>query len=115
MSGFSKKRFSIHNVASAVIVVEYLFLSTSVDLFHNENCIFGVEQPFGADVISHNDPCPACKFLAGYNSIEVNQDSISFGTEYLLIPQFIPFSTIVNHDAWSYSIISRAPPLLTIS
>lgn len=115
MIGFWEKRFAIRRAASAVTLAVYLFLSTSVDLFHNEICMFGAEQPVATDVISHNEPCLACKFLAGHNSTEVNQSSILVGTEFIIISQSIPLLTTVNHNAWSYSIISRAPPLFTIS
>ena len=115
MLSFSKKGFRFHKTLTTVILAVYLFLTTSVDLFHNEVCMFGAMQPVNTDVLSHNDPCPACKFLAGHNSTEVGQDSILGGIEFTDISQFIPFLTILNHDEWSCSIISRAPPLFSIS
>ena len=115
MLSFSKKGFRFHKTLTTVIIAVYLFLGTSADLFHNEDCMLGAVQPATTDVLTHNDPCPACKFLAGHNSIEVGQDSILGGNEFIDISQFIPFLTILNHDEWSSSITSRAPPLFSIS
>ena len=86
MSGFWKNQFRLHRTASAVVLVVYLLVTTSIDLFHNEACMFGAAQP--TDVISHNESCPACMFLAGYNSTGANYDSTLVNAECLLISQF---------------------------
>ena len=93
----------------------YLVVFTSIDLFHSENCMFGVEHAGTADATSCNEPCPACKFLADYNSIEANHGSILVSTESPLISQFLPQLTIVNHYEWACSVMLRAPPSITIS
>ena len=113
MSSSSKKQFRLHRTASAVILAVYLIITTSVDLFHNEACTFGSVQH--TDVISHNDSCPACTFLAGHNSTEANHGLPLIGTECLLISQFLLCSIVINHDEWSCSNTSRAPPSITIS
>jgi len=115
MSGFWKKRFAIHRAASTVVLAVYLIITTSIDLFHSEDCMFGAEQPGTTDAISCNNPCPACMFLAGYNSTNANYGSTLVSTESLLISQFLPHLTIVNHDEWACSITLRAPPSITIS
>ena len=112
MRGFSKKHFRLHRTASSFMLVIYLIVVTSVDLFHNETCTLGAVYP--TDIICHNDSCPACTFLAGHHSIEANHGSPLIGTECLLILQFLPSLIVVNHNEWSCSITSRAPPLFTI-
>ena len=113
MHGFSKKHFRSHRTASTVILAVYLIIATSVDLFHNEACMFGSVQP--TDVISHHNSCPACTFLAGHNSTEANHGSPLIGTECLHISQFLLCSIVINHDEWPCSNTSRAPPSITIS
>ena len=113
MSSSSKKQFRLHRTASAVILAVYLLVTTSVDLFHNEACMFGVVQP--TDVISHNDSCLACKFLDSSNSTEADFNPSLVITTRQVISQALPRSIVINHDEWSYSITSRAPPSISIS
>jgi len=115
MSCCSKKQFRLHRTASTVMLAVYLIITTSIDLFHSEDCMFGAVRPRTTDAISGNNPCPACKFLAGHNSAEANHCSTLLNTESLLISQFLPQLMIVNHVEWSCSIVSRAPPSITIS
>ena len=115
MHGFSKRHFRVHHKMSVAVIIVYAFITCAIDLFHNEEHLFGVVDTGTSGIVSCNDPCPACKFLAGHNSIEVSQVSTLIGIEYLLISQFIPCLTIIKHNEWSFSITSRAPPLTTIS
>jgi len=115
MSRSSKKQFRLHRTASAVMLAVYLVVFASIDLFHSEHCMFGVVHPGTTDAISCNEPCPACKFLAGYNSTESNHSLTLVSTESPLISQFLPQLTVVNHDEWACSVMLRAPPSITIS
>jgi len=115
MSGYSKKHFRLHRTASMVVLAVYLIINISIDLFHSEGCMFGDVHPSTTDAMSSNNPCPACKFLAGNNSTEANHCSTLLSTESLLISQFLTQLTVVNHDEWACSIFLRAPPSITIS
>jgi len=115
MHGFLKRHSMVCNKMSIVVVVIYAFMTCAIDLFHNEDCLFGAIDRDISDIVSCNDPCPACKFLAGHNSIEVSQASTLVGTEYLLISQITPCLMVVNNDEFFYSIISRAPPSNALS
>jgi hypothetical protein len=115
MYGFSKRHFWICRKMSVVVVVVYAFVTCAIDLFHNDECHYGTEDTSTSCIISCNDPCPACTFSAGHNSIEVSQVSTLVGIEYPLISQFIPCLMVVNNNEFSYSITSRAPPSMTIS
>ena len=115
MHGFSKRHFKVCHKMSVAVVAVYAFMTCAIDLFHNEKYLFGTEDIGASGIVSCNDPCPACTFLAGHNSIEVSQVSTLIRAEYLLISQIIPCLMIVNNDEFSYSITSRAPPSTTIS
>jgi len=72
MADLSKKRVILHKTVSIAIFVVYLFVATSVDLFHTEEHMFGDNHSGTANTISSNTPCPACTFLAGHNSAGVS-------------------------------------------
>jgi len=115
MSGSSKKQFRLHRTASMLVIALYLIITTSIELFHSEDCVFGSVQPGTTNAISRNDSCPACMFLVGYNSTETNHCPTLVNPESLLISQFLPQLTVVNNDEWACSIMLRAPPSITIS
>lgn len=115
MCGFSKKRVSLHKKASLAIFVVYLFVATSVDLFHTEEHMFGDHNSWTANTISSNTPCPACAFLAGHNSPGVSYAPVLLSAERLFAPQSLPLLAVVRCDEWAYSITPRAPPSTNIS
>ena len=115
MCGFSKKRVRLHKKASLATFVVYLAITTSIDLFHTENCVFGVEHTSTTNSISSNDTCPACAFLAGHNSTGVSHSPALLNAERLFVSQFLPHFAIVHCDEWAYSIAPRAPPSTSIS
>jgi len=115
MSRSSKNQFKLHKTASLAIFAVYLIVSTSIELFHSEGCVFGVLHHGTTNGMSSNKPCPACMFLAGYNSTESNHSLTLVSTESPLISQFLPQLTVVNHDEWACSVMLRAPPSITIS
>jgi len=115
MYAFSKKNFNIRHTMSVVIVVVYAIVTSTVDLFHNENYHLGTVNLTDTDFIFSNDPCPACKFLGNSNSTEANSNSALVSTTIQVISQPSPRLTIVNHYEWACSIMLRAPPSITIS
>jgi len=115
MADLSKKRVRLHKTASIAIFVAYLFVATSVDLFHTEEHMFGDQHSGTANTISSNAPCPACTFLAGHNSTGASNGSVLFNAERLFVSQSLPHLAVVNCDDWGYSIAPRAPPSTNIS
>ena len=115
MSVFWKKQLKIRQAASVVVVVFYLIITSTVSLFHNEGCVLGTIRAGTADVLSSNEPCPACMFSAGFNSTEANHGLPQLTTEAPVICQPTQHFTIPDHHEWSYSILLRAPPLTSTS
>ena len=115
MSSSSEKKVRLHRTAAFAIFAVYLAVTTSVDLFHTENCVFGARHSGTTNSISSNDPCPACAFLAGHNSPGVSYAPVLLSAERLFAPQSLPHLTIVHCDEWAYSITPRAPPSTNIS
>ena len=110
-----KKRFSIHKAASVAVVLLYTFVVSAVDLFHNDKCQLVSSDTAHKDVIPKDDPCPACTFLAGHSSTGANYGPAVVSAEYLVISLFIPREMFVPPNEWAHSIVSRAPPSITLS
>jgi hypothetical protein len=115
MAGLSKKGMNLHKTASLAIFVLYLVITTSIDLFHSDNCVFNTRHTSDTDYIFSNAPCPACTFLAGHNSMGASHSTVLLNAENIFISQFSPHSDIVYCDEWACSIASRAPPTTAIS
>jgi hypothetical protein len=115
MFGLSRKRVMLHKAASFTIFALYLVVTTSIDLFHSDDCVLNNRHPSKTDGIFSNDACPACTFLAGHHSNEVNQSPSLLTAERLFISKFLPCSSVVSCNGGACSIIARAPPSTTIS
>ena len=115
MCGYFKKQFSIHTIAVIVAVVSYSFVTTTVDLFHSESCAAGQASRRAANAILDNDPCPACMFKAGSNSVEPVCQSPLAGFDIDLLAQPVPHSTSALLTQWTSSVMLRAPPLSAVS
>jgi hypothetical protein len=115
MFGFSKKHLKICRAMSVVVVVIYAFMTSAIDLFHNDEFLFGMVHTDTSGNIFHNDTCPACKFLDSSNSTEADFSPYLVITTTQVISQPLPHLTVINNDEWSCSITSRAPPSNTIS
>lgn len=115
MCGFSKKRLNKHKATSVAVVLLYIFIVLAVHFFHNHKCKLTQSGSPGKKTASCDSQCPACKFLAGYNSTEADDEPALFSPENILISHFMPRGTIELRDNWTSSIISRGPPSTTIS
>jgi hypothetical protein len=115
MAGLSKKRVSLHKSASLAVFALYLVVTTTIDLFHTENCVFNTRHTGKTCSILSDNPCPACTFLAGHHSMGVNQSPSLLAAGHPFISQFVPHSQADRCDEWACSIVSRAPPTITIS
>lgn len=115
MCGFSKKQFSVHKKISFAVVVVYMLITFTIELFHNEEFQSSSTNPNRNGPISDNDECPACKFLAGHKSTGSDYSPVLARAESLLSSQLPPIQTIYLCDEWASSIISRAPPSTAVS
>ena len=115
MFGFSKRHSKICHTMSVLVFVVYAFMTSAIDLFHNDECLFGAVHTDTSDILCHNDSCPACKFLDSSNSTEADFNPSLVITTTQVFSQPLPHSIVINHDEWSCSNTSRAPPPITIS
>ena len=115
MRGFAKRHLKVCHKMSVVVFVVYAFMTCSIDLFHNDECLFGTVDIDTSDIVSRNDSCLACKFLDSSNSTEADFNPSLIVTINQVISQPLPRLIVVNNHEFSYSIISRAPPSNSIS
>ena len=115
MCGKVKKQSSIHKKTAMVVVLAYFFVTTAVDLFHTESCAAGQSSRRAANAILDNDPCPACMFKAGSNSVEPVCQSPLVGLDIDLLAQPVLHSTLALRTQWTSSVMLRAPPSSAVS
>ncbi len=113
--GFSREGSTIHRTVAVVVVVLYVLVVSTIDLFHTDECQLAPTDAAHTDVIPNADQCPACTFLAGHSSAGASYGPALALAECLLASQFLPRVAVLQYNEWAYSIISRAPPSAAIS
>ena len=98
-----------------MIFAVYLTITTSIDLFHTEDCVFGARHTNSPNCMSSNNSCPVCAFFAGHNSMGVSYGPTLFNAERLFVSRFLLHSEVIHCDEWACSIAPRAPPSTIIS
>jgi hypothetical protein len=102
--------------ATLIVVLAFcLFISFAIGLFHGDGCLLGALNEDTTKGLSSHESCPACMFSAGFNSTEANHGLLQLTTEPLAICQPKLHFTIPDHHEWAYSILLRAPPLISTS
>ncbi|KPK37582.1 MAG: hypothetical protein AMJ65_14240 [Phycisphaerae bacterium SG8_4] len=115
MACTSKNRFKVHRAASISVVALYLFAVLVVSLLHTNGCGLTRSGSAGNGATPREGQCPSCKFLAGHSSTAATYGPALAGVGCIPMTQIGPHSAVLQHDEWAYSIISRAPPSVTIS
>ena len=115
MCGFSREESAVHKATTAAVVLLYVFVASTIDLFHKDECQLAPTDTAHKDADPNAGQCPACKFLAGHSSTGDDHGPALVSTENIFISHFMPRVTVVLQDDWVSSIISRGPPLTTLS
>jgi hypothetical protein len=112
---FWKKKMKARQVTSIIVLLFCLVISSTTCLFHDDDCLFGALNKGKKDVPSSSEHCLACMFSAGFNSTEADHELPLLDVENPVICQPEWHFTFVDHHEWSYSILLRAPPLISTS
>ena len=115
MDVFSKAGCKIHGAWSVLIIVVYLTVVLTIELFHDEDCPFTQAKARSTKAAFGSEPCPACMFCAGFNSTEPEYSPALVDTESVAVFQFVQLWIIKDHSEWDCSIVSRAPPPISTS
>ena len=104
------RSFRVRKAISMAALTVYLTITCTVDLFHTEDdpLTTGKTAPTG-------ESCPACKFLAGANSMPAAHDSSPVAIEYQTVSTPIPNSPVVMSKQWADSISLRGPPRFVLA
>lgn len=115
ITAFSGKRMKARQATSIVVLIFCLIVSSAVCLFHDDDCLFSALNKGKTNVPSSSEHCLACMFSAGFNSTEADHELFLLVAENPVICQPEWHFTFVDHHEWSYSILLRAPPLISTS
>ena len=118
MCGLSKKQVRLRRILSTVVIAVYLTVTSVVDLCHTESWQWTTLNPNAVDstrVLSPDEPCPACAFLAGSNSTEISFASPLVNIHIPIVYQALPYSSVIIVEKCIHStILLRAPPVRPI-
>lgn len=116
MRALPSQRWDGHKIASIGLFAVYLTVASAVDLFHNETCYLGLEEPGASDGVCDAEPCPACMFNAGANSSEPSYQTTLITAELpALASQTPPDFVVLSSEDWANSVVPRGPPQTIIS
>jgi hypothetical protein len=110
MCGSRNKPLSIQKAKSIAVFVLYALVTSTVNLFHNDQWKFSPPDPDCTDRVFATDVCPACTFLASHNSTGPDYSPLLSDVETVLFTQSPRHLTVVLTSEWFYSALSRAPP-----
>ena len=100
---------------SIVVLVFCLFVSSAIGIFHGDDCLLGELNEDTTKGLSSCESCPACMFSVSFKSIDADYGLPVLGVKSPIVFQFIQHFVVAHHYEWSYSILLRAPPLISTS
>jgi len=115
MYTFVRKQASSFQTLAVSVAVAYLGITWLVPLLHSDDCPNAPGADPGTRSTPSGNPCPACKFLAGSNSTEVQYDAGPLLAESRVQPESTQDSGVVLANLCKGSIILRAPPAAPLS
>ena len=114
MYSLAQRQTGPHKALVIGVAALYMAITSTVSLLHTD-WPAGHSAESSEPSLPSTSPCPACKFLAGSNSAEVQYDSGPTLIASPLPPESIQDSVIVLADPRTGSILLRAPPATSLS
>lgn len=114
MYSLSQRQAAFYRALVLGVAAQYVAITSAVSLLHND-WPAGHRAENSEPSLPSTGPCPACKFLAGSNSAEMQYDSGPALVASPLPPESIQESVIVLADPRTGSILLRAPPSTSLS
>jgi hypothetical protein len=105
---------STHTAVVVGITSVYLAITSTISLFHTEDC---PERGHSRDSHSSSpsdSPCPACKFLGGSNSLAAHDDPLPTVVESPAPSEAVQNSVVAVVSFCTGSIVLRAPPAFSL-
>lgn len=115
MPAFWKKQMKSRQKTLVLVTVLYLIITSAIGLCHSDDCLLSALNEGKTNIPSSSEHCLACMFSAGFNSTEADHELPLLDVENPVICQPEWHFTFVDHHEWSYSILLRAPPLISTS
>ena len=105
---------STHTALVVVIMGVYLAITSTVCLFHTEDCRHGRQNGNTPNSSPSDSPCPACKFLSGSDSTTAHDDPLPTLIESSTLLEAVQDSIAVVVSCCTGSIVLRAPPAFSL-
>jgi len=110
MYSLKPRQGSTHAALVVGITSVYLAITSTVSLFHTEDCREAHRRGQTSSSSPSSSPCPACKFLGGSNSTAAHDDPPPIVIESPTTSEVVQHSVVVVASPCTGSILLRAPP-----
>ena len=105
----------IHKTLVIGIASIYLTITWAIPLLHNDDCPATCATESERSPVPSDQPCPACKFLAGANAITVPCDAGPVLAPSDIAFEFVCDSCVMVGFPCAGSITLRGPPIISLS
>ena len=115
MYAFTRRQAGGYRTLAVGIALMYIAITSTVSMMHSDDCPFSGRPDARETSFPSEDGCPACKFLAGSDSVEAPCDAAPVLSEVSFSVESAPDSVVVIANCCAGSIILRAPPVSSLS
>ena len=105
---------STHTALVVGVASVYLAITSTISLFHSEDCREAQQTGDTNSSSPSSSPCPACKFLGGSNSPAAHDDPLPTVIESPTPSEAVQNSVVAVVSPCTGSIIVRAPPAYSL-
>ena len=105
----------IHKALVVGIASIYLTITWAIPLLHNDDCPATSATGSTRSPVPSDQPCPACKFLAGANAVTVPCDVGPVLAPSGFTFEFVYDSQVIVASPCAGSITLRGPPVISLS
>jgi len=112
---FTRKQAGGYRTLAVGVALVYIAITSAVSLMHSHDCPFSGRADAPETSFPSEDGCPACKFLAGSDSVEAPCDAAPVVAKVLFTIESAPDSVVVIANCCVGAIALRAPPASSLS
>jgi hypothetical protein len=112
---FTRRQAGRYRALAVSVALIYLAITSMIPLMHSDDCAFSGRSDARSTSFPSEGPCPACKFLAGSNSVELPYDVAPVLAQAYFTAESAPEATVFIANLCTGSIILRAPPTSSLT
>jgi len=115
MYAFTRRQIDNYKAVVVGVALMYVAITSTVSFLHSDDCPFSGRPDARETSFPSASPCPACKFLAGCNSVELPFDPAPVLIETYFTAECSRDSVTLIANPCTGSITLRAPPTACLS